>query len=57
MLPGGIRVYWTGMRVLKHDGSQHHLAGIKPTVWVDRTIAGEHAGRDEFIDKALTVIR
>src|SRR5690606_20072607 len=25
MLPGGFRVVFTGMRVLKHDGSPHHL--------------------------------
>ncbi len=31
-LPGGFRISWTGMKVVKHDGSQHHLIGIQPTV-------------------------
>jgi hypothetical protein len=29
-LPGGYTVSWTGMKVLKHDGSQHHGIGILP---------------------------
>ncbi len=57
ILPGGFRVTWTGMRVLKHDGSQHHLIGIQPTVPVQRTIQGVKEGRDEFIEKALEIIR
>jgi C-terminal processing protease CtpA/Prc len=56
-LPGGFRVVWTGMRVVKHDGSQHHLIGIQPTVPVQRTIQGVIEGRDEFVEKALEVIR
>ena len=31
-LPGGYSLVWTGMKVLKHDGSQHHGIGILPTV-------------------------
>jgi len=30
MLPGGYSVTWTGMRVLKQDGTQHHGIGIHP---------------------------
>lgn len=56
-LPGGFRVMWTGMRVVKHDGSQHHLIGIQPTVPVQRTIQGLIEGRDEFVEKALEIIR
>jgi C-terminal processing protease CtpA/Prc len=52
-LPGGYRVVFTGMRVLKHDGSQHHLVGIHPTVPAERTIAGVRAGRDEVLEAAL----
>ncbi len=55
-LPGGFRVVWTGMRVVKHDGSQHHLIGIQPTVPVQRTIQGVIEGRDEFMEKALEII-
>ncbi len=56
-LPGGYRVIWTGMKVLKHDGSQHHGVGIQPTIPVERTIAGIRAGRDEYLERALAYIR
>ena len=55
-LPGGFRVSWTGMKVLKHDGSQHHLIGIQPTIPMERTIKGIVEGRDEFLEKALEII-
>jgi C-terminal processing protease CtpA/Prc len=55
-LPGGYRVFWTGMRVLKHDGSRHHLIGIRPTVPVKRTLKGIKEGRDECLDRALKLI-
>lgn len=55
-LPGGYTVYWTGMKVLKQDGSQHHGVGIQPTVPVKRTLAGIRAGRDEFLDRALELV-
>jgi C-terminal processing protease CtpA/Prc len=55
-LPGGFRVTWTGMKVVKHDGSQHHLIGIQPTVPAHRTIQGVLEGRDEFLEKALATI-
>ncbi|MHC4812531.1 MAG: S41 family peptidase [Planctomycetota bacterium] len=56
-LPGGYSVMWTGMKVLKHDGSQHHGVGIKPTVPVARTVAGIRAGKDEFLLKALQILQ
>jgi C-terminal processing protease CtpA/Prc len=55
-LPGGYRIGWTGMRVLKHDGSRHHGVGIRPTVPVERTRAGVAAGRDELLERALEVV-
>jgi len=57
VLPGDFRIVWTGMKVLKHDGSQHHLIGIQPTVPAKRTIRGIIEGRDEFFEKALEIIR
>ncbi len=45
------------MRVVKHDGSQHHLIGIQPTVPATRTIRGLAEGRDEFLEIALELIR
>ncbi|UCG85081.1 MAG: peptidase S41 [Gemmatimonadota bacterium] len=56
-LPGGFRVTWTGMKVTKHDGSQHHLVGIQPTIPMERTIQGIREGRDELLERALEVVR
>jgi len=56
-LPGGYRVRFTGMKVLKHDGSQHHGIGILPTVPVSRTRAGVAAGRDEILERALELLK
>lgn len=56
-LPTGQTAIWTGMLVLKHDGSRHHGVGIRPTVPVERTIAGIAAGRDEQLQAALMVVR
>lgn len=55
-LIGGYTVYWTGMKVLKHDGSQHHGIGIQPTVLVHRTIKGIKEKRDEFLEEAIEII-
>lgn len=56
-LPGGYRVTWTGMKVLKHDGSRHHGVGIAPTVPVSQTLAGVAAGRDEILERAVQIVR
>ena len=55
-LPGDYTIRWTGMRVIKHDGSQHHLIGIRPTVPVERTLEGVREGRDEVLERALDLI-
>jgi C-terminal processing protease CtpA/Prc len=55
-LPGGIQMTWTGMKVLKHDGSRHHGVGIQPTVPATRTIRGVTEGRDEVLDRAIAVV-
>ncbi len=52
-VPGGFRMSWTGMKVLKHDGSQQHLIGIVPMVPAKRTVRGIREGRDEFLERAL----
>jgi len=56
-LPGGFTVSWTGMKVLKHDGSQHHGIGILPTVPASRTRTGVAEGRDEVLGRALEVVK
>jgi C-terminal processing protease CtpA/Prc len=55
-LLGGYGVSWTGMKVVKHDGSQHHAVGVLPDVYVDKTIEGLKAGKDEFLEKAIQVV-
>jgi hypothetical protein len=55
-LPGGYGLRWTGMKVLKQDGSQHHGVGILPTVPVSRTLQGIAEGRDEILEKAIEVV-
>ncbi|MDR3719711.1 MAG: S41 family peptidase [Bryobacteraceae bacterium] len=57
MLPGGYNITWTGMKVLKHDGSQHHGVGIRPTIPVSRTQAGVAAGRDEILERGVAVLK
>jgi hypothetical protein len=56
-LPGGYSMVYTGMRVLKHDGSAHHGVGIKPTIPCERSIEGIAQGRDELMEKALEVLK
>jgi C-terminal processing protease CtpA/Prc len=56
VLPGQYKIIWTGMRVLKPDGSQLHGIGIKPTIPVLRTIQGVREHRDEQLERAIAVI-
>ncbi|WP_034058269.1 S41 family peptidase [Lacinutrix jangbogonensis] len=50
------RMSWTGMKVVKHDGSQHHAVGILPDIYVNKTVEGVKSGKDEFLEKAIEVI-
>jgi len=57
LVPSGLRISFTGMRVTGHDGrSPFHLVGVKPDVLVAPTIAGLRRGRDEVLERALAVI-
>ena len=57
LVPSGLRISFTGMRVTGHDGrSPFHLVGVKPDVPVAPTIAGLRRGRDEVLERALAVI-
>lgn len=55
-LPGEYQITFTGMRVLKQDGSQLHGIGFLPKIYVDRTVAGIKAGRDEYLEKAIELV-
>ncbi|MFZ4399328.1 MAG: S41 family peptidase [Bacteroidales bacterium] len=56
-LPGGYSIRFTGMKVLKHNGSQHHGIGILPDIYVNKTIQGIKEGRDEFLEKAIEIAK
>ena len=56
LLPGGYTISWTGMLVKNHDGTKHHLRGIVPDVYVERTVKGIAEGQDEFLNKAIEII-
>lgn len=55
-LLGNYKVRWTGMKVVKHDGSQLYAIGILPDIYVNKTIEGVKSGEDEFLNKAIEVI-
>ncbi|HSG38313.1 MAG TPA: peptidase S41, partial [Thermoanaerobaculia bacterium] len=55
-LPGNYFMGFTGMQVLKHDGSRYHGVGVHPTVPVSRTLKGVSEGRDEVLEKAIEVV-
>jgi hypothetical protein len=56
-LPGGYTVRFTGMRVVRHDGSQHFGVGIPPTLPVTRTLEGVRQGRDELLERAIEAVQ
>lgn len=55
-LPGNFTVTWTGMKVIKHDLSQHHLIGIQPTIFVKWSLQDVITGQDSDIKKALQLL-
>lgn len=56
-LIGGYEIRWTGMKVLKHDGTQHHIIGIEPDYPVEKTIKAVKESRDEYLEKAIEIIK
>ncbi|MEO8887607.1 MAG: S41 family peptidase [Mucilaginibacter sp.] len=54
-LPGGYTITFTGLKVVKLDGSQHHGIGTRPDIYVTKTIKGVRENRDEFLEKALEI--
>ncbi len=56
-LPGGGRVWFTGMRVKFGDGSRFQNVGIVPDVPVAPTVDGVRTGRDELLEKGTEVLR
>jgi C-terminal processing protease CtpA/Prc len=56
VLPGGYRLSFTGQKARKLDGAPHHGVGVAPTHPVARTIRAIAQGRDEVIEKALSLV-
>ena len=56
-LLGGYWFGFTGTKVLKHDGSQHHLIGIKPTILITYSEKDILEGRDLEMVKALEMLK
>ena len=56
-IPGGYTITYTGMKVTRLDGGQHHILGVQPTHPAKRTLAGIRAGKDELLETALDVVR
>jgi hypothetical protein len=56
-VPTGATIAFTGMRVTRHDGGQHHLIGVPPTIPAAPTIAGVAAGRDEVLEAAIAAVK
>jgi C-terminal processing protease CtpA/Prc len=55
-LPGGGRLWFTGMRVKFGDGSRFQNIGITPDVPVAPTVDGIRAGTDEVLEKGIEVL-
>lgn len=54
MLPSGMGIIFTGMKVTHHDGTGRYQAlGTTPDVPVEPTVAGVRAGKDEVLEAAL----
>jgi len=54
-LPGGYTISYSGLKIVKLDGSQHQGVGTKPDIYVEKTIKGVRENRDEFLEKALEI--
>jgi C-terminal processing protease CtpA/Prc len=53
VVPGGIRISFSGQGVRHGDGIQLQRIGLRPDVEVHRTIRGIRAGHDEILDRAI----
>jgi len=56
LLPGGLKTWISGIGVYYPDGRETQRVGIVPDVEVKPTIEGIRMGRDELLEKAITLI-
>jgi C-terminal processing protease CtpA/Prc len=57
VLPGGLRVAFTGQDIRHADGRQLQRVGLQPHLTVEPTLAGIRAGRDEVLEKGVEFLR
>jgi len=56
ILPDNLEVGFTGFGCYYPDGTPTQRAGIIPDIWVEPTIEGIRAGRDELLEMAISII-
>lgn len=56
-LPGGLTTSITGIGIYTPEGEETQRVGIKPDIYVEPTIKGIRAGKDELFDKAIEIIK
>lgn len=56
-LPNGFAVSFTGAKVVNFDGSQHFMVGVLPDIYVEKTVEGIKAEKDEFLIKAIQILK
>ncbi|MCP3136127.1 S41 family peptidase [Pyxidicoccus xibeiensis] len=56
-LPGAVCVLFTGQRLESSDGGAVQGVGLRPDVEARPTVRGLRAGRDEVLERALTLFR
>lgn len=57
ILPGGIKINFSGHEVRHADGRQLQRIGIQPTIKVEPTIAGIAEGKDEVLEAAVKFLQ
>lgn len=56
-LPGNIETTMSGLGVYYPDKKPVQRIGVQPDIYMDPTIEGIREGRDEFIEKAIEIIK
>ena len=57
VLPGALRLYYTGMAFKHADGGQLQRKGLQPHIFVRPTSRGLADGRDEVLERALRFVK
>ena len=56
MMPGGVPAHFAAMSIRHADGRPLQRVGILPDIWVEPTPAGIQQGRDEVLDRAISLL-